>query len=167
MFVLAWMLQELLVFDGFNYKAIGNTSGVSGMWRGQSKIVGRRNFKTWASQQVVQLWKATLTSELQKWYPVVEIKSLIRESSGPHGNKYICRKYFFAYKKVLKAKAVVNSNARLWMSLSQLVRLCQLAHSACPQAVIRLRFSSHLQRDFHHRLSSLPILQNCILLVLL
>ena len=58
------------------------------------------------------IWKATLASERQKRYPVIDIESLIRESSGPHGNEYIWRKcLIFAYEKVLKAKAVVESNA--------------------------------------------------------
>ncbi len=71
----------------------------------------RRNLKSSASQHVVPLWKTTITSELQKRNQLADLDGLISGSSEPHGAGHMCRKCFYAYEKVLKAKAIIESSA--------------------------------------------------------
>lgn len=71
----------------------------------------RRNLKSSCSQHVVSLWKTTIASELQKRNQLADLDSLISGSGEPHGAGYMCRRCFYSYEKVLKAKAIIESNA--------------------------------------------------------
>ena len=75
-----------------------------------------------------------------------------------HCNEYVCRTCSFLGEKVQKVKAVIESNAANAVDVIAPVFSYFLAHSACPEAVIRLQFPFHLLRDFHNRISSLPLI---------
>ena len=70
----------------------------------------RRNLHSSVTKEVTQLWKATLTSALQKRNSEADVDSLVCASCGAH-SEYICRMCFYAYQRILKAKAVIESNA--------------------------------------------------------
>ena len=65
----------------------------------------RRRLSSNVCQHVSSLWKTTISLELQKRSQLhVDVEAL--SLSG-----HVCRKCFYAYEKVLKAKAVVESSA--------------------------------------------------------
>ena len=67
----------------------------------------RSNLMTTTSQHVVPLWKEVVGSELQRRGRVMDLDGIVSES----GARYMCRKCFYAYEKVLKARAVIEANA--------------------------------------------------------
>ena len=52
-----------------------------------------------------------MTSELQKRKQLFDLDSLISGSDEPHKPGKMCRKCFYTYEKVLKAKTVLQTNA--------------------------------------------------------
>ena len=71
----------------------------------------RRNLKSSVSQHVVPLWKSIIRRELEKRNQQADLDCVIAGPGDPDRVGQMCRKCFYAYEKVLKAQAVIESNA--------------------------------------------------------
>ena len=66
----------------------------------------RRNLNTSASKHVVPIWKEIASKELEKRQYGVDLDDLLAGSGDP-ASRCMCRRCFYAYEKLLGAKAAV------------------------------------------------------------
>ena len=71
----------------------------------------RRNLTSSVSQHVVPLWKSIISKELEKRNQQADLDFVIAGAGDSQRVGQMCRKCFYAYEKVLKAQAVIESNA--------------------------------------------------------
>ena len=70
----------------------------------------RRKLKSSASQHVLPLWKHVVTRVLEKRNQQADLDGLLCGYGNPERGGQMCRKCFYAYEKVLKAQAVIESS---------------------------------------------------------
>ena len=70
-----------------------------------------RNLRSSVSQHVVPLWKSIISQELEKRNQQADLDCMIASAGDSQRVRQMCRKCFYTYEKVLKAQAVIESNA--------------------------------------------------------